>query len=51
MQYLVKETRKKAGREEGPSYGLIDLQSVKTVYTSDERGIDGGNKRKDGNGT
>jgi putative transposase len=51
MQYLVKETRKKAGRKEGPSYGLIDSQSVKTIYASDERGIDGGKKRKVGNGT
>ena len=50
MQYLVKETRKKAGRNESPSYGLIDSQSVKTIYASDERGIDGGKKRKGGNG-
>ena len=42
MQYLVKETRRKAGRNESPSYGLIDSQSVKTVYASDDRGIDGG---------
>jgi len=46
MQSLVKETRKKAGRKESPSYGLIDSQSVKTIYASDERGIDGGKKRK-----
>ena len=50
MQYLVRETRKKAGRNESPSYGLIDSQSVKTIYASDERGIDGGKKRKGGNG-
>lgn len=46
LQFLVKETRKKAGRSENPSYGLIDSQSVKTIYASDERGIDGGKKRK-----
>jgi putative transposase len=51
MQYLVRETRKKAGRQEGPSYGLIDSQSVKTIYASDERGIDGGKKQKDGSDT
>jgi putative transposase len=48
MEFVVRETRKKAGRNESPSYGLIDSQSVKTVYWSDERGIDGGKKRKDG---
>ena len=46
MQFLVKETRRKAGRNENPSYGLIDSQSVKTLYASDERGFDGGKKRK-----
>ena len=51
MQSLVKETRRRAGRSENPSYGLIDSQSVKTVYASDERGFDGGKKRKVGSGT
>ena len=51
MQFLVKETRRKAGRNENPGYGLIDSQSVKTVYASDERGFDGGKKRKGENGT
>ena len=46
MQFLVKETRRKAGRNESPSYGLIDSQSVKTIYASDERGFDGGKKQK-----
>ena len=46
MDYLVKETRKKAGRNENPSYGLIDSQSAKTVSASEERGIDGGKKGK-----
>ena len=46
MQSLVKETRQNAGRNETPSYAIIDSQSVKTVYASDERGIDGGKKSK-----
>ena len=29
-----------------PSYGIIDAQSVKTQYASEERGIDGGKKVK-----
>ena len=44
--FLVSETRKKAGRSEIPSYVLIDSQSSKTVSASEERGIDGGKKGK-----
>ena len=40
----VEKTRKKAGRSAMPSYGIIDSQSVKTIYASNERGIDGGKK-------
>ena len=47
----VEKTRVAAGRNAGPSYGLIDSQSVKTVYASEEIGIDGGKKRKDESGT
>jgi len=46
MQFLVKETRINAGRNENPSYGLIDSQSVKTIHASKNRGFDGGKKRK-----
>jgi putative transposase len=46
LRVMVERTRVAAGREPGPSYGLIDSQSVKTVYASEERGIDGGKKRK-----
>ena len=47
MDFLVRETRKKAGRNENPSYCLLDSQSVKTTSAaSEERGIDGGKKRK-----
>lgn len=38
--------RKKAGRAILPTYGIIDAQSVKTQYDSEERGIDGGKKVK-----
>jgi putative transposase len=50
LQYLVVKTRENAGRRAEPSYGIIDSQSVKTVSASEERGIDGGKKRKVGNG-
>jgi putative transposase len=46
LRAIVEKTRRKAGRNASPSYGLIDSQSVKTVYASDERGIDGGKKRR-----
>ena len=46
MDALVKQSRKKAGKKVKPSYGVIDSQSVKTVYASDDRGIDGGKKSK-----
>ena len=51
LDSLVEETRKKAGRQASPSYGIIDSQSVKTVAASKDRGIDGGKKLKVGNGT
>ena len=41
-----KKKRMKAGRKAKPSYSLIDSQSAKTVYASEERGIDGGKKVK-----
>jgi len=44
QQAVVEKTRLKAGRSMSPSYGIIDSQSVKTIYASDERGIDGGKK-------
>jgi len=44
MDLLVKNTRIKAGRLADPSYGLIDSQSAKTIYASQEGGIDGGKK-------
>jgi putative transposase len=51
LDKLVEMTRIKAGRNSAPSYALIDSQSVKTVYASDNRGYDGGKKQKDENDT
>ena len=48
---LVKKSRKNAGRNEEPSYALIDSQSVKTTSASENRGYDGGKKQKDESGT
>ena len=36
----------KAGRSANPTYGIIDSRSVKTIYASEKRGIDGGKKVK-----
>jgi putative transposase len=38
--------RQKEGREPTPSYGIIDSQSIKTQYHSEQRGIDGHKKVK-----
>lgn len=47
----MKKTRTNVGYEESPSYAIIESQSVKTVAASEERGIDGGKKRKAESGT
>ena len=46
---LVEETRKAAGRSAVPTYAIIDSQSAKTTGAAEERGIDGGKKRKGAN--
>ena len=48
---LVERVRTDAERKSGPSYAIIDSQSVKTTSAAEERGIDGGKKQKDANGT
>ena len=50
MDDLVVLARLVAEREPSPTYGIIDSQSVKTIYASEERGIDGGKKQKVENG-
>ncbi|MGZ8219512.1 transposase, partial [Methylomagnum sp.] len=37
---------KKKGRATQPSYAIIDSQSVKTQYASEDRGFDGGKRVK-----
>ena len=49
LKHVVKITRENGGRAENPTYALIDSQSVKTTYASDQRSFDGGKKRKDEN--
>ena len=47
LEHMVKVTRERAGRNASPSYALIDSQSAKTVYASEQVGYDGGKKTKD----
>ena len=46
LDALNEKDRLRQGRESKPSYGIIDSQSSKTQYNSDERGIDGGKRGK-----
>ena len=47
QRMLVKKTRIAQGKNEAPTYALIDSQSVKSVSASENRGYDGGKKRKE----
>ena len=47
LEHLVKVTRENADRDPNPTYALIDSQSVKTAYSSEQIGFDGGKKRKE----
>ena len=47
LNAINKIHRTKEARKETPSYGIIDSMSVKTVYASEERPIDGNKKIKD----
>lgn len=44
LKVLVSDDRLSQGKNINPSYGIIDSQSVKTTYKSEDRGIDGGKK-------
>ena len=46
LAQLVEITRINAGRNENPSYAIIDSQSVKTTYASEQRGFDRGKKQR-----
>ncbi len=46
LEHLVEKVRVDSGKNPTPSYGLVDSQSAKTVAASEQRGIDGGKKRK-----
>ena len=49
LRHTVRVTREKAGKDPNPTYALIDSQSVKTAYASEQVDYDKGKKRKDGN--
>ena len=46
MDKLNQLRRKKVGKTAKPGYAILDAQSVKTQYASEDRGIDGGKKVK-----
>jgi putative transposase len=46
LDELTQLHRQKEGREPTPSYAIVDSQSVKTQYDSEQRGIDGNKKVK-----
>ena len=46
LDALNAQARQKQGKQEHPTYVLVDSQSVKTQYASQDRGMDGGKKIK-----
>ena len=46
LDALTQQSRRRQGRHVHPSHAIVDSQSVKTQYASDERGIDGGKKNQ-----
>ena len=51
QEELIKRIRKQKGKNEQPTYVLIDSQSVKTASSNEKRGYDGGKKQKEENDT
>ena len=49
LKLLVQKTREADGRDPAPILAIIDSQSVKTTSASENRGYDGGKKRKEEN--
>lgn len=45
LEHMIEVTRKRAGRNPNPTYAIIDSQSVKTVYVSEQGGFDGGKNK------
>ena len=46
LNFLNKRSREKQGRKPDPSYGIIDSQSAKNVYSNEEQGFDGNKKNQ-----
>jgi putative transposase len=46
LDFVNKKYRVHVGKNEEPSFAIVDSQSVKTQYNSDNRGYDGGKKNK-----
>ncbi len=44
LDVLHAQARSKQGKKPQPTYALLDSQSVKTQYASQDRGTDGGKK-------
>ncbi len=44
LDFLNEQARLKQGKKPQPTYALLDSQSVKTQYASQDRGTDGGKK-------
>lgn len=44
LNFLNQQARQKQGKKKTPTYAIVDSQSVKTQYASQDRGFDGGKK-------